>query len=432
MINYAKKAFAAIALMLVATAAQAAVKFTMSELNISAGETKEVTVFMENDEAVWNFQFKLELPAGITASDFAKADRAAKYSLVPTYKKDTNTWSVFALSPNSSTTIAAGKGAVLTFNATASADLATTAEIVLSGVKATDTKNESMPEVTAENGEVNKMQAGIELIASTDSIRLIGGGKTADVEISMKNNVALWGLQGNIILPEGMTIEGEISLTNRLPEYNLSVKQTGQNYAIVAGNFDATATIKGTSGAIMKFTVKADETVQNGSTIRLVDFSSDLDGETVKFNNVSIKVITDDPNEEAYKVLCDSIANVQKLLDDAVKLAAIVAPDVDVKADSASVQTKINDFQVAADAAYVAGILKEGNEPFNKVANPVSALKEEIAKLLTDAIAKQNELTGINEVKAGKEAQTIYNIGGQRVQKPVKGLNIINGKKVLK
>ena len=40
-------------------------------------------------------------------------------------------------------------------------------------------------------------------------------------------------------------------------------------------------------------------------------------------------------------------------------------------------------------------------------------------------------ITGINTAKANAAAQAIYSIDGRRLTKAVKGINIINGKKVI-
>ena len=42
-----------------------------------------------------------------------------------------------------------------------------------------------------------------------------------------------------------------------------------------------------------------------------------------------------------------------------------------------------------------------------------------------------DETTGINSVKAEASAEGIYSLSGQRVANPVKGLYIVNGKKVI-
>ena len=43
-----------------------------------------------------------------------------------------------------------------------------------------------------------------------------------------------------------------------------------------------------------------------------------------------------------------------------------------------------------------------------------------------------NQTVGIRGIEAGKNSQSIYNLAGQRVGKAVKGIYVINGKKVVK
>ena len=42
-----------------------------------------------------------------------------------------------------------------------------------------------------------------------------------------------------------------------------------------------------------------------------------------------------------------------------------------------------------------------------------------------------NEATGINAVEAAAQKEGAYNLNGQRVMQPTKGLYIVNGKKVI-
>ena len=49
-----------------------------------------------------------------------------------------------------------------------------------------------------------------------------------------------------------------------------------------------------------------------------------------------------------------------------------------------------------------------------------------------DELVEEGEATAISETIFGEEAKSIFNLNGQKVAAPVKGINIINGKKVLK
>ena len=43
-----------------------------------------------------------------------------------------------------------------------------------------------------------------------------------------------------------------------------------------------------------------------------------------------------------------------------------------------------------------------------------------------------DEANGISEMKSEKNTTAVYNLSGQRLSKPLKGINIINGKKYIK
>ena len=72
-----------------------------------------------------------------------------------------------------------------------------------------------------------------------------------------------------------------------------------------------------------------------------------------------------------------------------------------------------------------------GNVPAGKALLPVSALPSE-ARLFT-FVFKDEESTGVNAMMKGKEVngQFVFNLNGQRVNQPAKGMYIMNGKKVV-
>ena len=183
--------------------------------------------------------------------------------------------------------------------------------------------------------------------------------------------------------------------------------------------------INGTSGSILKFTVKGSAAVVNQSEIKLNNITSIKAGPTmVNLNSLTIVVNTIDNAAHVYKKLSDEIAALQKQLDDTKTQLNTEAPGVDITEDVKAIQDQIDALKANLEEAHSAQEL-----------NQESKLDEEAVKKVTDAIAdmvnKVKVAVGIGAVKAAAAAGEIYTVAGQRVAAPVKGVNIINGKKVI-
>lgn len=113
-----------------------------------------------------------------------------------------------------------------------------------------------------------------------------------------------------------------------------------------------------------------------------------------------------------------------------------VTEDISVVVETADDTT--GNALVPSDGSSVAGkyILANGSNGigFYK-AGATNSLAEGKAYLDVPGTARfigfDGETTGISEVETGSEAAVVYNLNGQRVAKTVKGLNIVNGKKVI-
>lgn len=426
MINFTKKMFAAMMLVMVSAVASAAVNFSIADVNIAPGKTATVAINMQNDAVVRSIQFDITLPAGLTAdlTTVTATDRLTGYTVMPVKTLASGALRFAALAPLGGEGAAAGNGAIFTFDVTATDALAANAEIALSGTKATDATG-TVEETTEVNGDVVKVNEKY-TISGPEQVILIGEN-TAEVEIALANDGNLWGLQGTLTLPEGVTLaEGKASLakTSRLASFDFVVNEkSAQEYTFIAATMVSTDPavihIAGTEGAILTLTLKGSDKAVDGSEIKLTNMkSTQADKSLVNLGNVTIKVVTKDANEEAYLKLNEEIAAIQKQLNDVVG----DFPDQDLTEKTTPIQTDIDALKAELEAAHTAGTL-----------TAESVLDAEKVKKITDAIeALKGELTAITTISANEAQGDIYTVGGVRVQKPVKGLNIINGKKVIK
>jgi hypothetical protein len=101
-----------------------------------------------------------------------------------------------------------------------------------------------------------------------------------------------------------------------------------------------------------------------------------------------------------------------------------VATDTDVTSLSASNDNA--DIYVLYNGEFVKST--SGTIPANRAYLPIAKGQGAPARL---SIAFGNEETGISSVAAVKTDNVFFNLGGQRIAQPTKGLYIVNGKKVV-
>ena len=123
-------------------------------------------------------------------------------------------------------------------------------------------------------------------------------------------------------------------------------------------------------------------------------------------------------NETAYERLNAEIAAVQAELDAAIEKINTECPDVadQFTAEMETLQMQIDGVQEDLDAKYEAVSLDENSKVY------LSAVTSGIKKMVEDAIAAQDQATGINDVQTGaNQVVAIYTVTGAKVEKPVKG-----------
>ncbi len=432
MINYAKQIFSLALMLMVSMAASADVKFAIEDVNIAPGAANiPVNVTMENTEEVKSFQFDLTLPEGLTPDLSNEAikltSRLNGYRVVANKRSDGKINFIVMQMPGVAA-VAVGNGAIFSFPVTADATLDfSTAEISFSGTKVAQATGTT----SAEDGDVIAVDESYQLSASSETI-LLQGEETADIEVSLENAGNLWGLQATLTLPTGVSLVNEkIEATGRLGSFESTstTKRSDQEYVFIAATFVSTdpdvVHITGNTGAILKFTVKGSTSAVNGSAIKLHEITSMKSGKVgINLNSLTITVNTIDNAADVYKKLSDEIAALQKQLDDTKTQLNTEAPGVDITEDVKAIQDQIDALKANLEEAHSAQEL-----------NQESKLDEEAVKKVTDAIAdmvnKVKVATGIGAVKVAASAGEIYTVAGQRVAAPVKGVNIINGKKVI-
>ena len=130
--------------MVVALGAAATDRFYIEDFTISPGETRTVSILLDNEAEYTAFQSDLYLPEGLTAANFALTDRKhANHTLTATVLPDGGI-RLLSYSLNLKT-YSGNNGALVTFDVTASEDFEGEATVALRGTLFTTVAGVEVP-----------------------------------------------------------------------------------------------------------------------------------------------------------------------------------------------------------------------------------------------------------------------------------------------
>lgn len=187
-----KKTIILFAAMVVALGAAATDRFHIEDFTISPGETRTVSILLDNEAEYTAFQSDLYLPEGLTAANFALTDRKnANHTLTATVLPDGG---IRLLSYSLKLkTYSGNSGALVTFDVTASNEFEGEATIALQGTLFTTVAGVEIPFVdetctvtlpsTAIRGDVNGDQTvDIDDVTALISYVLNGDSSSINME----------------------------------------------------------------------------------------------------------------------------------------------------------------------------------------------------------------------------------------------------------
>ena len=139
-----KKTIILFAAMVVALGAAATDRFYIEDFTISPGETRTVSILLDNEAEYTAFQSDLYLPEGLTAANFALTDRKnANHTLTATVLPDGGI-RLLSYSLNLKT-YSGNSGALVTFDVTVSEDFEGEATVALRGTLFTTVAGVEVP-----------------------------------------------------------------------------------------------------------------------------------------------------------------------------------------------------------------------------------------------------------------------------------------------
>lgn len=171
------------------------------DLIIANGETRTVSIALDNEVDYTAFQLDMQLPDGLTAKNFRLTDRAGSHALDANVLED-GTQRVMCYSPALST-IDGHKGALLTFDVIAMGDV--NGEILVNGIEMVTANCQT---VNLDNFamKVNNATTSVKDIVS--DLRIYTDGYNIIVETSVAQRVVISDVAGrsfSVDVPEGRT-----------------------------------------------------------------------------------------------------------------------------------------------------------------------------------------------------------------------------------
>ena len=354
------------------------VAFEASELTMDPGETKTIAVNMDNTgKTVQGFQATLALPTGWTAE--VTGPRGAV-----TYNAETGRITNI-------TGISGVSGAVLNIALTAPTTFAGSAQIKLTGVKAT--VNYATVNLSDITSTINATQTVAEkpTVAFNAEEIVVYPGKTGKFEVNMANNgIAVAGFQADLVLPTGWTA----AVTDKRGTYTYNANNGRiMNYTGVTGE----------EGALFEVALTAPSNFEGEAVVKLNNVKATINYVGVKLDEISLKVLDKDAAKEtALAALKAEITAATTLLGEADKT---VEPGLSlndaIAAAQTAAQTAEADMMVAqADVLSAATeTLKTAEETYTAAVEAAAAMAA-AKQALTDEIATATTLLGEADITA--------------------------------
>ena len=357
--NISKRMMRSLSALLVLLLAQSSASFAqtrlyMEDFNITAGEKKQVSLILDNDQTATVMQVSIEFPEGLIPepNSVALTSRVRRAGVEAAMNNDK------LIIVETDGTIAAGSGAVITFEVEASGAMAEgTYPIKLSDIVISNAAAEQINE--EEESEASVTVLGIANCAfgtTTEPIELaVGQEYQVDITLTNEGATTLSAFSGKLTLPEGLEIvegeDGKFIYTERTPSPMSFQFKDYEGYTTFVLSSSGNKMIQGEEGVIFSFVVKATSALTEESKIVLSDLRvANTAGKSATCDDVTISV--KNTSFEAYKVeqieAVEALAEegdseaTQKIITDAK--AAIEAVEYDVE------KTSFEDYKAAVDA----------------------------------------------------------------------------------
>lgn len=403
--------------------AEAENKVTIDNFNIKVDEEKTISVYLENSDPMVGLQMDFKLPKGLdfvpnsVQRDEVRLSRSSHsiymnevQSSMEDMAKGIKTVRLL-IQPNGIYNIAGDRGAVAYFKVRANENMVETSEIVFDNIVGSSSEFEESGNIKGYHLDSYTAHVSPNVgffYLTEDSICVKNDGSVKKVSLGLRNYTSVRGMEAVLSLPEGLSLDTEANgapkfeYGERLPQ-NLSISSSiledGRTKLVLSGL--TSETLKGDTGVVFSFFVKASETFQEVAELSLDEIIlSDNAGHGINMEGkLVMKVINSfiayytPANDSIQGLRTRYEAAVEKINTEAanVKDSAIVVNAVQ------EVAVRIEDLQESVNEAYA-------NETLATIYDEVLAPVVEIDTAIVDMV--EMVLDYQQKVTANEEAYT--------------------------
>lgn len=386
-------------------------KVTIESFNIKPGEEKTVAVCLDNSDRITALQMDITIPDGIVyvanslTRDEVRLDRDY-HSLFMSTLSDGNLRLLIV--PSDTVSIFGDSGAVAYFKVKAENSFVKAGKIDFTNIlgssheKGEDgyTKSFPMADFSADVAPyVGK------LYTAADTLAIKTDGTSKKVSLVLDNFINVRGMQALITLPQGLSFEvkdngkPKFEYGSRLPQNaTISSNMTDDGKLKIAVAGMTTENFAGTTGEVLAFYVKADETLALKSDLVINDVivSNENGNAFGLYDEVKLSVTNSYlAHYTPAKALVDSLRNLyNEAVDSIAANAANVKDNEDILAAEAAIVAKIDSLQKVVDDSYANETLAEGLADVQAGADDIAT---SIKALVENALAAQGNKEAVNE-----------------------------------
>ncbi len=403
--------------------AEAENKVTIDNFNIKVDEEKTISVYLENSDPMVGLQMDFKLPKGLdfvpnsVQRDEVRLSRSSHSIYMNEVQSSADELAEgiktvrLLIQPNGVYNIAGDCGAVAYFKVRANENMVETSEIVLDNIVGSSSEFEESGNIKGYHLDSYTAHVSPNVgffYLTEDSICVKNDGSVKKVSLGLRNYTSVRGMEAVLSLPEGLSLDTEANgvpkfeYGERLPQ-NLSISSSiledGRTKLVLSGL--TSETLKGDTGVVFSFFVKASETFQEVAELSLDEIIlSDNAGHGINMEGkLVMKVINSfiayytPANDSIQGLRTRYEAAVEKINTEAanVKDSAIVVNAVQ------EVAVRIEDLQKSVNEAYA-------NETLATIYDEVLAPVVEIDTAIVDMV--EMVLDYQQKVTANEEAYT--------------------------
>ena len=386
-------------------------KVTIESFNIKPGEEKTVAVCLDNSDRITALQMDITLPDGIVyvdnslTRDEVRLDRDY-HSLFMSTLSDGNLRLLIV--PSDTVSIFGDSGAVAYFKVKAENSFVKAGKIDFTNILGSS--NEKGEDGYTKSFPMADFSADVapyvgKLYTAADTLAIKTDGTSKKVSLVLDNFINVRGMQALITLPQGLSFEvkdngkPKFEYGSRLPQNaTISSNMTSDGKLKIAVAGMTTENFAGTTGEVLAFYVKADETLALKSDLVINDVivSNENGNAFGLYDEVKLSVTNSYlAHYTPAKALVDSLRNLyNEAVDSIAANAANVKDNEDILAAEAAIVAKIDSLQKVVDDSYANETLAEG---FADVQAGADDIATSIKALVENALAAQGNKEAVNE-----------------------------------